>query len=229
MRGTALVMMLVMARAGYGDLTPTASYPPTPLPPREGGKATAAALPATVVTLKAEVEVRGEAVRVADVATLEGSAEAKARIGEVVVGPSPLPGDVRMISAGYVKLRLRKAGIGDEEVKVEGEGVKVKGTATASYPPTPLPRREGGTATSSPGPLSTEWRGGDTARAQGVPVMKRGEAVEVWVCAGGITVKTAGRAAGDGAVGEAVSVRIEQTQTLVSGVVVGKGICEVRM
>jgi hypothetical protein len=123
MRVTAVVLMAMMAGAGYGDLTPLRSSPPR----GEGGT--------TTVRLKAEAEVRGEVVRVADVADVAGSEEAKARIGAVVVGPSPLPGDVRMISAGYVKLRLRRAGIGAEAAAVEGEWVKVKG---ATSPPGPL-------------------------------------------------------------------------------------------
>ena len=232
-----LALMIVLAAGAYGDLTPrlasppgplslrergrtaTASYPPTPLPRREGGKT-------TVVRLKAEAEVRGEMVRVADVAVVEGSEEAKARIGEVVVGPSPLPGEARMISAGYVKLRLRKAGVGLEDVRVEGDWVKVRG---GPHPPALLPRREEGTATSPPGPLSTEWRGGGTTAARGAGMVKRGEAVEVWVRAGGIVIKTGGRAVSEGLIGDVVSVRVDQTQTIVSGVVIGKGICEVRM
>ena len=68
MRATAVVVTFAIMVTAYGDLTP-------PPPPRRPAVVWGEGAKAATLRLRAEVEVKGEVVRVTDVAVLEGSSE----------------------------------------------------------------------------------------------------------------------------------------------------------
>jgi flagella basal body P-ring formation protein FlgA len=67
-----------------------------------------AAEPAGRLTVRPEVTVDGDAVRVGDIAALDGTAEALAGIE---VGPAPAPGEVRALAAATILGALRGNGV----------------------------------------------------------------------------------------------------------------------
>src|SRR5208283_4451954 len=101
----------------------------------------------------------------------------RAQLAAVTIGPSPLPGDSRQVSAGYVKLRLRREGIDLAGIEVKGDSVRVS-------------RIGGGKPAKR---LAAKDIAGQTAPEE-APVVRRSEAVEVIVRVGPILVRTAGRA-----------------------------------
>lgn len=95
-------------------------------------RATAHSASATV-TLRAQSEVRSaQPVRVADVAGVQGPQQLSRKIGEVVVATGPLPGERRILDAGYVKARVNAIApgcglklAGPEQVTIVGKCVRI--------------------------------------------------------------------------------------------------------
>ncbi|HEY3269343.1 MAG TPA: flagellar basal body P-ring formation chaperone FlgA [Armatimonadota bacterium] len=63
---------------------------------------------AAMARIQAEALVKGDAVRLGDMAKITGDAATRAKLSQVEVGPSPLPGYSRSISLDYVRIRLRQ-------------------------------------------------------------------------------------------------------------------------
>jgi len=165
---------------------------------------------AAVLTLRAAVSVAGESFALGDIAGIEGEGSLQARLAGVIIGPSPLSGDSRQVSAGYVKLRLRREGIDLAGIEVKGDGVRAS-------------RVGGGTPTKR----QTTGGGADKTAPEEAPVVRRGDTVEVVVRVGPILVKTPGRALGDAAVGGVVRVQIPQTNATLNAIATGVGQCQV--
>ncbi len=75
---------------------------------------TPAAFPAegTCLTLKASVVVDQDAVRLSDIGSLRGPSKSQLQsLGATVVAKSPQPGQTRLVSIDYVRIRLRQAGV----------------------------------------------------------------------------------------------------------------------
>lgn len=76
------------------------------------------AKPIAVVTLQDGAVVSGDAVLLGKIAQLEGPEDLVPALAEVVIGRAPLPGKERVISVGYVEVRLRQVGISTKDVEV---------------------------------------------------------------------------------------------------------------
>jgi flagella basal body P-ring formation protein FlgA len=86
------------------------SPPPVAVP--HAGAPPARATPAVVITFRTNAEVRGTAIRLADVALVESQdASLVARLEGVEVGTAPLFGHSRTVSADFAKIRLRQTGV----------------------------------------------------------------------------------------------------------------------
>ncbi len=80
------------------------------------GHAAPKAAPRPTVHLRATASVRDVTIRLADVARIEATGPAAAKMGRVELGAAPLPGRSRGISVDDVRIRLRSAGFHAEAV-----------------------------------------------------------------------------------------------------------------
>lgn len=159
----------------------------------------------TTLALRPQVTVNGPEVRLGEAATLTAPADLAARLAAVSLGSAPVYGTTRVISAGYVRLRLRHAGLDPEGMTITGEFVAVQraaagtGAAPTTAPETPA--------------LATGEK----------PVVRRGEGVTVQAICGGVTVTLEGRAGQDAAVGQTITVYLPRTSRTVEARVIAPG------
>jgi hypothetical protein len=182
------------------------------------------ALAGPTVTLKKRAVVDG-AVTLGDIADIEaeetsastedGSDDSADRptpsdaspLAQVTIGQSPLPGRSRTVSAGYVRMRIARAGI--EGVTIEGAGcveLLGAGTLTASD----QPRREAPQPTGTPAEPPP-------------PVVHRSQRVQVTLINHGVIIHAAGRAMADAAHNQPVPVRISSTGQQIQGIATQPG------
>jgi len=75
----------------------------------------------TGLTLKAEVVVDQDAVRLSDVAAFTGASPLQVKmLGAVVVATSPRPGQTRFVSADYIRIRLKQADVDTASIVFKG-------------------------------------------------------------------------------------------------------------
>ncbi|MCE5314851.1 MAG: flagellar basal body P-ring formation chaperone FlgA [Armatimonadota bacterium] len=80
----------------------------------------------TLVTLRPQAEVApAQYVTLGEIADIEAPQDTIARISNITVGTGPLPGRSNTISADYVRVKLRAAGLNDASVQING-AVKVQ-------------------------------------------------------------------------------------------------------
>lgn len=138
-------------------------------------------------------------VTLSQVADLYGGEKAaRLRLARVTVARAPLPGDVRLLSAGDITLKLRQAGFhpGQDTVLEGAPSVSVAGgTAPSDLPAAVI----GGGGTSPAAPVSSA---GDT-------LIHRGDTVTILVQDGLITITAKGEARGAGAAGQSIPIHRE--------------------
>lgn len=158
----------------------------------------AAASPApTSITLRPTAEVSGAVVLLGDVAQVMPPEAAQA-LADVDLGPSPGPGVVRTITAGYVKVRLRRVGVNLAATAFAGERTEVS-SAPAHAPQVSDARPEG------KGPMPGEPS----------PELKCGGKVTLLVRVGGLQIAAQGEALRPCSVGQEGLFRVCETRTTV--------------
>ena len=149
------------------------------------------------IELAPTAQVTGDWVTLGDIAVVQPDERAQALAG-TPIAPAPQPGGSRSISAGYVRLRLRAAGVDLTGVAFSGaERVQVT-RAPAGVP--------GGGAFPSAG----------AGPPEAVVVIRRGALVKLIVRAGPMAVETRGELLRDCALGQVGRFRVEETRTTVS-------------
>ena len=179
----------------------------------------------SVITLKKSARVTSPRITLSQVAEISAPPELVAKIGAIDIGRTPLPGRGRFITRGYIKIRLRAAGIDPDAFIFEGpEAVEVLGPQLQLQPqprPRSVPDDSLSAPNSSSGSTRELLRGQGGRRAVNEPkkrliVVRRGE--EVFVCAsyGLVTVTAMGRALEDGAVGDVIKVQVVRGRRLLA-------------
>ena len=156
-----------------------------------------------VVELRARAEVDADVIQVGDVCDVICSDDdVRARIRHVEIAPLPVAGQSHRVTAGWVKLALRRANVDVKPILFRGaEAVEV--TRASHWP------------RGSRGP---EGRAG---RDDGfpAPALCRGAAVTVAAEAGPVRVTAVGEALDDAGPGDLVRVRVVSTHAVVRGTV----------
>jgi hypothetical protein len=149
--------------------------------------------PALAIFLPNQKVVSAPLLRLGDLAVLSGPEELVERCGALVVGQAPLPGRSRAVTRGYLKMRLRAAGLCDRDFEFDGaEVVQVE--------------RAGSAAGSGAGAVAP------TPRPPGSPpdlAVGRGEALLVRACFGLVEVRAEATALEPGRVGETIWAQIK--------------------
>lgn len=138
-------------------------------------------------------------VTLSQVADLSGGEKAaRLRLARVTVARAPLPGDVRLLSAGDITLKLRQAGFHPGQDAVL-EGAKSVSVAGGTAPPDLPAAAVGGAGTRPTIPVSDA----------GAAIVHRGDIVTILVQDGLITITAKGEARGAGAAGQSIPIHRE--------------------
>lgn len=156
----------------------------------------------STLTLQETARVGSGTVTLGDIAVIDADEDIAEDLGAVVIGNSPLPGRSRTITAGYIRMRLARAGVG-EKVVIEGASeVKLTGAISAKL--------------SAPGPQEQD-------EAPAIPVVTRSQRVKIMLINHGVTISASGRAMDDACLHQPVAVRVVSTGQEIQGIAVGKG------
>ncbi|MBC7286516.1 MAG: flagella basal body P-ring formation protein FlgA [Armatimonadetes bacterium] len=161
-------------------------------------------------------------IRLGQVAEVQGTDEKAAAIREIELGQAPLPGRKRSVTCGYIKMRMRAAGIdlssvvfsGPEEVLVIRAPEDKNGGEEK-----PAPTVNG--AVKDPGPDGNRHQKRNLA-------VRRGDELMVHVECGLVRVTALGRAMDEGEVGDVVRVQVLQGKRVLvrlTGVREGEVLC----
>jgi hypothetical protein len=157
----------------------------------------------TVVTLKEAAEIDSERIELGALATVTAPEADKQMLQMLDVGPAPLPGRSRVLTLGYLKMRMRRWGVDPESVVFAGAaGVEVSRPAPIALPAAPDAEQV------SPDPV---------APAPEPQVVKRGAKLQLVVVCGAVRVVAEAQTLEDGQVGQPVKMRVEQTRQTVWG------------
>ncbi len=92
-----------------------------PAPPSGDTAKAAVAAPVAVITFRSQAQVRGRAIRLADVALVESPRpRLVAALGAIEVGVAPLCGHSWTVTADYARVRIRQAGLDPERMLLRG-------------------------------------------------------------------------------------------------------------
>lgn len=172
--------------------------------------AAAAAAALQGIELAPTAQVTGDWVNLGDIAAVQPDEQAQALAG-TPIAPAPQPGGSRSISAGYVRLRLRAAGVDLTGVAFSGAD-RVQVTRA----PAGLPGR--GTAPSV---------GGGPQEA--ALMVRRGALVKLVVRAGTMAIETRGELMRDCAVGQVGRFRVEETRATVPALLLDRATAQVML
>ncbi len=183
------------------------------------------------IVLHDQAPVTGPLVTLADLGRIEGVGERVAAIGAVVVGRAPLAGRSRGISRGYVKMRLRAAGLPLDDVEFGGaEEVLVSTPAAlrACGGDGPTARADRGEL-SDPGGRSepTGSRRLVPPRAEEALVVSRGQPLVIRARYGLVEVRAEAKAQEAGRVGDVVPVQLSTGGSRILVRITGPGLAEV--
>lgn len=157
----------------------------------------AAAIAPTTITLRPTAQATGEVVVLQDVAEVTPPQAAQA-LANMELGPTPAPGVPRTLTAGYVKVRLRRAGVNLEGTLFQGERTVVTRAAAAH---TSLP------VATPPAP---------TAATPGTgPDLKPGAKVVLLLRVGSLQITTEAEALRACNIGQEGLFRVRETQAMV--------------
>lgn len=170
---------------------------------------TAATAAAATVELHESACVEADQVLLADLATIAPEERAE-QLGALVVGPAPLPGDSRRLTAGYLKMRLRRNGVSCDRVAVTGaKAVEVR----RALPP-PAVRRE------AQGEVEAADPSGARHPVRPAHPVKRGARLRLRVICGAVVIGAEATLLEDAVVGGRAKMRVEQTrETVVAQIV----------
>lgn len=149
------------------------------------------------VQLRASAHVSGDWVTLAELAIV--APKAQAALAALAIAPAPPPGGTRNVSLGYLKLRLRRAG-------VDLSGVTFSG-------PDRVAVSRGGRSAASSGPTS---RAGASAKGLARETLRRGATVKLVLRRGALVVETSGDLLRDCAIGDLGKFRVDKTRAIVS-------------
>lgn len=177
--------------------------------------ADAASAPATV-TLHEQAVVGQGNIYLGQIGDIEAAEELAGQLADVEIGPSPLAGREREINAGYVRMRIARAGFDRNAVSLAGaEAVIVQRPAPArAHVPTPMTHNTAAVTHTSTTPDMPSVE----PSAPPPVVIKRGSSVKITVLNGGVTVTTTGQLLDEAAVGEFTTARVKTTSRKVCGV-----------
>ena len=160
------------------------------------------------VDLRESVRVDGEGISLAEIAEITPAEHAE-ELGAIRIGPAPLPGDSRRLSRGYLKIRLRRAGVACGEITFGGaDAVEVR-----RAPPAVTQRQAQG---------EVEAAGPFCARHPDPPAatVDRGTRVRLTVICGAVSIGAEATLLEDAVVGGRAKMRVEQTrETVVAQIV----------
>lgn len=166
------------------------------------------------VELRPAATVSAGAVLLADIAVVEPPAAA-GELATVEIGPAPLPGGSREFAAGYVRLRLRRAGVdlkgvafrGAERVSVSRQAPPPPAEAAAEAEPSE-PLRQ----TADAAPTADDLPPSPAAAVK----LRRGTIFKLVLSTGGLSVEALGELMMPCAVGQIGKFRVAETRALVA-------------
>ncbi|HEY3396386.1 MAG TPA: hypothetical protein VGM19_01895 [Armatimonadota bacterium] len=174
--------------------------------------------PRPQVTLRAAATASSGDLTLAQVAEIVADPAVRERLAAVSLGPAPLPSGLRLLTRGYLRLRLRCAGFDPDQLTLSGaEQVTVSAPAPARPPTAAAPVAPaadlppGSPAAPAPPPVRLDW----------------GAAVTVVACCGLIEVRATGQIQGRPTVGETVKVRLAGSNAVVEGLLLSTSLVEV--
>jgi len=172
------------------------------------------------ITLKKSARLISPRITLSQIAKVSAPPDLAAKIASIDIGRTPLPGRGRLITRGYIKIRLRAAGIDPGAFTFEGpEVVEVLGPQPRLQPrPQSAPaNRHSAQTLPSKGPLPGQSdRGTVNGPKKHVVVVRRGEQVFVRASYGLVTVTATGRALEDGAVGDVIKIQVLRGKRLLA-------------
>jgi hypothetical protein len=171
---------------------------------------------AVQITVKPDATVSSDTGWLGDVAQVSSATSADTdRVEAVALGPAPLPGQVRPISLGYIKMRLRHARLSPTDIDFSGaETVRVRRTAAARV------RGTGGAVG-----VAAERSGLSGAET----LVSRGDLVKVVLELQTIRLTAAAQALRSGCAGDLVPVRIQATSKVIEGTVTAHNIVRITL
>jgi len=159
------------------------------------------ALGATIIELSKAAEITSDRIELGALATVTGPEQASERLRSLDIGPAPLSGRSRVLTLGYLKMRIRRWGFAPEEMVFIGS--KQVEVSRAVQPAAGVQPVAGDASPESPVP------------AQAPATVKRGARVQLAVECGAVRILAEATTLEDGVVGQPVRMRVEQTrQTL---------------
>lgn len=185
------------------------------------------------VELKASATVAGGTVTLGDIAVLQ---PAEAGAAAIEIGPAPLPGASRELAVGYVRLRMRKAGVdlksvsftGAEKVAVTREALQTAGAEAVVDPVVDVPASAaGGEVAATPAAPSRPSAPRPAALAQPRETVQRGSIFRLTLRSGGLSVDALGELLNPCAVGQIGKFRVNETRAMVAAMLVSDNTAEV--
>jgi len=156
----------------------------------------------TVIKLRESVEIGAKRIQLGALAEVTAPAEEAEALAALDMGPAPLPGRSRVLSLGYVKMRMRRWGLDPGAARFTGSP-EVRVSCAPPAGPSAEPIVHEGASEATPATPPTP------------PVVKCGARVQLAVIRGAVCILAEATTLEDGVVGRPVRMRVEQTrQTL---------------
>ena len=173
--------------------------------------AAAATQPALqTLQLREQATAAGDWVTLAEIATVKPQAHAQA-IGATRLTPAPPPGGSRNVSLGYIKMRLRRAGVDLREVQFTG----ATRVCVSRAPLESTPHHQAVTRPAAPTPGAGGTRPAPAGPPQEQIKVRRGTIVRLLVRRGALTIETTGELSRDCVVGALGKFRVHETRAYV--------------
>lgn len=180
--------------------------------------------PGATVDIREQVTVSSATIvldQVAEISACDADAQS---LADIEIGPSPLAGHQRTITAGYIRMRIARAGFGRADVAIGGAAaITVRREALAAAVPVQSPTVSRAPAAPAVGSALHE------PPAPEPIIAKRGTNVKITVISGCVTVTAAGQLTANTAVGEYASARVKTTGRQVFGQLQGPNEMIVRL
>ncbi len=153
---------------------------------------------ATIIELSDTACIASDRIELGALATVTAPEQARERLQDLDMGPAPLAGRSRILTLGYLKMRIRRWGFAPEAMTFTGsEQVEV---SRAAQPAPGVQAVAGEPSPESPLP------------APAPATVKRGARVQLAVECGAVRILAEATTLEDGLVGQPVRMRVEQTR-----------------
>ena len=156
------------------------------------------------VELAESARIAGDSIELGAVATVSGSDEEVALLAGLDLGPAPLPGQSRILSLGYLKMRLRRWGVNAGEITFAG-AAQVRVNRPVAVVAVATQDTETAAQTSVAQTPAQPWP----------VIVKRGSMVRLRVTCGAVSVLAGATTLEDAEVGAVVKMRVAQTRQTV--------------